>query len=227
MKLRFCNRDRDAMTLIEVIVVLVVVLIMAAMLLPALGKAKRHASRIYCANNLKQDGLAFRIWAGDHGNVYPMGIPLANGGSQELVQTGDVVHTYQIVAEQLSTPKVLLCTGVGSLEGDTKRTFATNFASLSNSNISYFVSADAVNIANPNLILFGDSNFEIGGVPVKPGLRAFWTNDPAIWTTNWHGNILGNLSYADGSVQSATIVKWKYVLNFQLTGLATNRFAIP
>ena len=86
---------------------------------------------------------------------------------------------------------------------------------------------DVTNESNPNLILSGDSNFEIGGKPVGPGLRAFWTNDPVIWTTKWHGNIFGNLGMADGRVESATIVKWKYVLNFQRTGLATNRFALP
>ena len=44
------------------------------MLLPALAAAKRKAQRINCVNNLKQDGLAFRIWEGDNGDKYPMAV---------------------------------------------------------------------------------------------------------------------------------------------------------
>lgn len=215
------------MSLFEVGVVVALVLIVLALLLPVLSVTQRRASRLNCVSNLKQLGLAYRIWEGDNGDIFPMGISTTSGGSMELVQTGNVVATFMVMSNELSTPRILVCPGDGRSTGDTSRTFAADFGNLVNSNVSYFVGVDVTNDANPDLIVSGDGNFQIGGVPVKPGLRAFWTNDPVIWTTNWHGRTIGNLGMADGSVQSGTIVKWKYILNFQRTGLATNRFAIP
>ena len=49
--------------------------IIAGMALPALAKAKSKAQSISCVNNLKQLGLAARIYANDHNDVYPPDIP--------------------------------------------------------------------------------------------------------------------------------------------------------
>ena len=45
------------------------------MLLPALAAAKKKAQKISCTNNLKQVGLATRIWGGDNGDKYAMAVP--------------------------------------------------------------------------------------------------------------------------------------------------------
>ena len=222
MKPRLSQNRTAAMTLFEVGVVVAVVMILAAVLLPRLAIPNGRMLKINCINNLKQVGLAYRIWEGDNGDNYPMGVSVTNYGSMEMAATGNVVQTFQVMSNELSTPKILIC------PVDLYRSAANNFGCLANSNISYFVGVDVTNdAANPQMILSGDCNFEISGVPVKPGLRSFWTNDPVVWTTNRHGTIIGNIGMADGSVQSATGVKWHYILNFQLTGLATNRFAIP
>jgi len=219
MKPRLSSRPEAGLTLFEVGVIIAILGILAAVILPSLQPATdRDGEIIHCKNNLKQIGLSYRIWSGDNGDFYPMGISVTNGGSMEMVATGNVVQTFMVMSNELSTPEVLWC------PADAAHVCASSFGGLSNSNLSYFVAASVTNDNNPQAILSGDCNLEINGKTVSAGLLSLSTNDPVAWSGARHVR-RGNLLFADGGALSCTPAGLQAIL--VATGLATNRLAIP
>jgi prepilin-type N-terminal cleavage/methylation domain-containing protein/prepilin-type processing-associated H-X9-DG protein len=92
-----------AFTLIELLVTVAVIGILAAMLLPALGRAKESGRAASCQGNLHQIGLALQIYVDESGNRMPTMRDFAAGGPTNQA-TIDVV-----LAGQLGSPQVLRC----------------------------------------------------------------------------------------------------------------------
>ena len=173
MKSNSGRGSQSGFTLVGLLVIIAVIAILAAMLLPALASAKKKAQRINCVNNLKQCGLAFRIWAGDNDDKYPMDVPKAKGGTMGFDTGADTFRHFLVMSNELSTPRILFC------PADT-RIAANNFNRLNNQNVSYFVGLDA-NDSEPQRFLDGDRNITADNEPVNgilklvPGQRVSWT----------------------------------------------------
>jgi prepilin-type processing-associated H-X9-DG protein len=231
MKLRLANQRNQALTRTDVIVVVFVlflVLVFLLLALPAVNSPKPVP--ISCISNLKQIGIAYRLWEGDNNGKYPMAVSVTNGGAMELVATGNITACFQVMSNELSTPKILLC------PADTRRVWATNFSTLNSSNISYFVGLDAAE-TKPQMFLSGDDNLAISGIPVKSGVLELSTNTPVTWTSLRHvaynshfwtaarHKFVGNIGMADGSAQQFTTDGLQKAL--QQTGVTTNRLVLP
>jgi prepilin-type processing-associated H-X9-DG protein len=187
-----------AITMIEALVVLAVLGVIAALLLPHFRKARVRGHPIRCVNNLKQVGIAFRLFATDHQDRFPSQVSTNEGGSLELLDSA-WLH-FRPLSNELTNPKMLACPTEGE-EWWTR--CATNFASAKPGLVSYFVNPDA-DETEPHGILAGDRHLATNGVRLKPGLVTIHSNAIFHWTRDLHPVPLtnftrGNVVFADGS----------------------------
>jgi prepilin-type N-terminal cleavage/methylation domain-containing protein len=168
-------KPSEAFTLVELLVVIAILAILTAQLLPVLARTGKDVRRAQCVANIKQIGLAFKVWGDGNGDKYPMAISTAQSGAKENIVSATssraagygVTNVFCVMSNQLRTPKILNCPSdlsktalasdpVGTASGPIAAA-ATNWAGFGPSNLSYFVEGDASD-KSPKMILIGDRN---------------------------------------------------------------------
>lgn len=188
-----------------------IIALVLSLLLPALERARHRGKTTKCWNNLRQVGLAYQMFAHDHGDHFPMEVSTNQGGTLEFSRPPatvgaeflDAYRHFQIASNDLQSPRLLIC------RTDT-RLPAANFAVLQNEHLSYFVSPDA-RYARPTSLVAGDRNLVSSGLNARSYVR-IEPDATVAWTGDLH-RFRGNFLLADSSVQDVGNASLRAALN--------------
>lgn len=185
-----------AFTRVELVCVVGVVFLLVGWAALALGPAREKARQITCVGRIGCVGLGFSIFSSDHTNSFPFSLSTNQGGTLEWAAKPWVVPHLKAISNEFSTPRLLYC------PADLERKPATDFSTLSETNISYFIGLTASE-NSPQSILSGDRVLMTNGIPLK---NQFLEIRPGLVLDFAAGSHRGrrNFVLGDGSVQQCS-----------------------
>ncbi len=220
----------------EVLVLTGVLGLLLCVVIPALAHDRTRASRVTCANNLRQIGMGFQLWGNDHGDRAVYEVEIADGGTRRHPLAVNTWFHFARLSNELVSPKILLCpsdTGSMATEftGDPSRGYLhPNFANRATSyGMTYRFGAlgSRVQVADRNVRFnIGAAGCSVFNSAWGIGLPYLGANDG--WTSGLH-ELAGNFLSFDGSVVQSDSVGLRAAFNAieRLDGAVSLHFSIP
>ncbi len=192
-------------TLIELLVTLAIIGVLAALLLPAVARARVKSRQVACASNLRQLGIALHGFAHEHGGLFPQQVSTNAGGALELTWLpaplwGQLIPSaapFASISNELGSPRVLGCPAVGR--------GPSNFARARAPEVGYVVTVSA-GLGDALGVLALDRNVDstrTRRLTNSPGSQAL----ELAWTPERHGG-RGNALWGDGHVELRRTLQW-------------------
>ena len=228
--LKALRSTRNAFTLIELLVVIAVIGILAALLLPALGRAKVQAQRTACLSNLKQIGTGMRLWADDNESKFPWQVDASEGGAKPGgTNYAYVDRQFSIAAKELVSTKILLCPNDVQ-----RRVAAIDFTTIARTNISYALGIEADEKRAGNILAAERNLFNFDFTGLDNNVNCWVTSSPfskvgaAYWRPGvCHGANSGMVVLSDGSAHHYNDARVVQTLLTSQTDDATLQFFFP
>jgi|694.fasta_scaffold78932_4 hypothetical protein len=205
-----------ALTRLEIVVIVAVIALLTLVAVPPLMMAPAKKTHINCWNNLKNIGLASRIWSTDNMAGFPWQADTNRGGTLRFVSDPLSLWRHFLAVSNELAPRLVIC------PTDNERQPARTWAEFNDNRfVSYSLGFTATEEL-PNSVLATDRNVLLDGSPLANAIVSFPSNANVTFDDRLHQQA-GNVLLGDGSVQQLRSDRLREAFRAAQSALGTNQ----